>query len=66
MTSDTDEATCEAECLADTTCEMYLMSDETTCRLYKDVSGVTKFGEAGSGHDFWGKLREDLEWNDPG
>jgi hypothetical protein len=37
------------------------MSDESNCKLYKDVSDVTKYDSAGPGHDYWGKLREDFK-----
>jgi hypothetical protein len=49
---------CQAACSADDNCEMYLMSDDNTCHLYKDVNNVSTYCSAGSGHSLWGKIKK--------
>lgn len=49
---------CQADCSADDTCEMFLMSDDNTCRLYKDISDTAAHCESGSGSEWWGKIKK--------
>lgn len=51
-------AECQAACSADDNCEMFLMSDDNTCNMYKDVSNVSTYCSAGSGHSMWGKIKK--------
>lgn len=54
---------CQNDCSADDQCEMYLMSDDNTCHLYKDVSNVSTYCSAGSGHTYWGKIKKQQKTN---
>lgn len=49
---------CQNDCSADENCEMFLMSDDNTCNLYKNVSKVSTYCSAGSGHSLWGKVKK--------
>jgi hypothetical protein len=52
-----NESECQKNCENQEDCEMYLMSDENTCNLYNNVSKITEYCEAGSGHSYYGKVK---------
>lgn len=62
-TSNKSMKECQTDCSADENCGMFLMSDDNTCNLYKNVSNVSTYCSAGSGHSLWGKVKK--QKNDP-
>ena len=62
-----DEESCKQTCEDDENCDMYLMSDPTTCWTYKDVSDISMFCKQGHKpeprHMFWGKVKSNVKDN---
>lgn len=54
---------CQNDCSADDQCDLYLMSDDNTCHLYKDVNNASTYCSAGSGHTHWGKIKKKHKTN---
>ena len=69
-TKNNDQDTCRNMCENDKNCEMYLMSNENTCHLYKNVSDVTEYCNSGTtnglSHGDWGEVKDnDGSWKKP-
>jgi chaperonin cofactor prefoldin len=55
-----NETECEKMCSNDKNCEMYLMSDDNTCHLYKNVSNISTSCYPDNNHNYWGKVKMNL------
>ena len=56
-TDNSNKEQCENLCSNDADCEMYLMSNPTTCKIYKNVSDVKMYCHKGSNHAYYGNVK---------
>lgn len=56
-TNNSSKEQCENKCSNDDNCEMYLMSNPTTCKTYRNVSDVKMYCDSGNEYQFYGNVK---------